>query len=211
MSTGRHNRHRRDERDPDHGPWAGEEGLPASGAAALKERLARRIGRPLHDIRIHDTAQAGELASRLGARAFTVGRDIYVRPELLRPPTPDPEGIALLAHEVVHALQQSGAAHLAMPLLRPSAPPAPVPTAPASGSPPAPHAHAALPVQRAVSGSLPAAEAPAETAETRLRTEAETRRPDMPPPVDPEAVAARVYDLMVRDLVLDRERSLHVW
>src|SRR5215212_10081476 len=79
--------------------------------------LERMTGRSMGDIRIHDSAQAGDLARRLGARAFTVGRDIYVRSELVNSGTP--EGKALLAHEATHAAEQTGAAPSDMPLLRP--------------------------------------------------------------------------------------------
>src|SRR5438309_1233498 len=70
---------------------------------AWLERVTRRS---LGDVRIHDSEQAGELVRRLGARAFTAGRDIYVRPELLRPLTR--ENAALLAHELYHVAEQSG-------------------------------------------------------------------------------------------------------
>lgn len=86
------------------------------------ERVTRRS---LGDVRIHDSAQAGALTRRLGARAFAAGRDIYVRPELLRPLTR--ENAALLAHELYHVAEQSGEvaapelqADTSMPLLRPS-------------------------------------------------------------------------------------------
>ena len=59
-------------------------------------------------IRVHhsDTAGAdGDLACRaLGARAFTVGTDIYFAAGEFRPHTRD--GLWLLAHEVAHVLQQ---------------------------------------------------------------------------------------------------------
>ena len=75
--------------------------------------IERLIGRSLGDVRIHDSSQAGTLAGRLGARAFAVGRDVYVRPELLRPLTP--RSVALLAHELTHAAEQSGAAPVTAP------------------------------------------------------------------------------------------------
>ena len=60
-------------------------------------------------IRVHhtDTAGAGaDLACRaLGARAFTVGPDIYFAAGQFRPGTRD--GLWLLAHEVAHVVQQS--------------------------------------------------------------------------------------------------------
>src|SRR5687768_13174499 len=96
-----------------------EGGQPDARGGALPwlERLARRS---LGDVRIHDSRQAGELARRLGARAFTVGRDVYMHPELASPRTPESE--ALLAHEMYHVAEQSGLSTGEMPLLRPSAP-----------------------------------------------------------------------------------------
>ena len=73
-----------------------------------REWLERETWRYLGDVRIHDSHQAGELARRLGARAFTVGRDIYVRPELVRPMTR--RSASLLAHELYHVAEQTGTA-----------------------------------------------------------------------------------------------------
>ena len=60
-------------------------------------------------IRVHHTDTAGpvaDLACRtLGARAFTVGADIYFAAGQFRPSTRD--GLWLLAHEVAHVVQQS--------------------------------------------------------------------------------------------------------
>jgi hypothetical protein len=96
-------------------------GMP--GEANVYPWLERLLGRSLADVRVHDSGQAGALAARLGARAFAAGRHIYVRPDLLRPLTP--QGVALLAHELTHAVEQSDAPAIAapaMPLL--TAPPA---------------------------------------------------------------------------------------
>jgi hypothetical protein len=204
--AGTHNTH-----NTHHLPGEGG-GVPPTGRDLI-EWLERRLGRSLADIRIHDTALAGQLAARLGARAFTVGRDIYVRPELLRPVTP--EGAALLAHEVVHALQQSGAADLPMPLLRPGTPTGPrsaqagqvaregasvpVQRQPAGGA-------GSLPIQRWAAGQ-PQRELVAEAVEAA----ALQRRADAGPQVqiDPEMLADRVYRLMVRELQLDGERGMY--
>src|SRR5262245_54457899 len=92
-----------------------------AGVVSWVERITRRS---LADVRIHRSEQAGRLARRLGARAFTAGRDVYVRPELVEPVTP--EGAALLAHELYHVAEQSGegvAEQTVLPLLRPVPPP----------------------------------------------------------------------------------------
>ncbi len=60
-------------------------------------------------IRIHHcdiVGGDGDLACRaLGARAFTVGSDVYFAAGAFRPDTRD--GLWLLAHEVAHVVQQS--------------------------------------------------------------------------------------------------------
>ncbi len=193
-----------------------------SGGESWLERLK---GRSLGDIRIHDSAQAGELARRLGARAFTVGRDIYVRSELVD--SRMPEGEALLAHEVTHAVEQSGGSSSDMPLLRPH-----VHRGATSGGSSA--SGGGLSVQRAgVSGtggdvpaSLPSSEVTAEavessallsvqTAKSQGRSEGEqrqskqrNRRSAQQP--DTEALAERVYELMMREVIIDMERSAHL-
>src|SRR5689334_15318589 len=93
-----------DERDDElnSAPQTGGDGTPA--LTAWVERL---LGRSLGDVRVHDSAQAGELAGRLGARAFTAGRHVYLPADLLHAPTPP--RAALLAHELSHAVEQAGA------------------------------------------------------------------------------------------------------
>src|SRR5689334_5459461 len=83
---------------------------PAGGQrGSLLSSLRGRLG----DVRIHSNSLAEELTRRLGARAFTMGRDVYVRPELLR--AGDAQSQALLAHELFHVGEQTGA-NVDMPL-----------------------------------------------------------------------------------------------
>jgi hypothetical protein len=66
-------------------------------------------------IRVHYGGADADLACRaLGARAFTVGSDIYFAAGAFRPDTRD--GLWLLAHEVAHVVQQS----VGRPALRPA-------------------------------------------------------------------------------------------
>nr|WP_179419271.1 DUF4157 domain-containing protein [Streptomyces sp. TLI_235] len=65
------------------------------------------LGRPLGDVRLHDDAEAADLASRLGARAFTSGSDIFFNSGEYHPETPD--GFELLTHELTHTLQHAEA------------------------------------------------------------------------------------------------------
>ena len=157
--------------------------------------LERLLGRSLADVRVHDSSQAGALAARLGARAFAAGRHIYVRPDLLRPLTP--QGVALLAHELTHAVEQSDAPALAapaMPLLTAAGP------GPAAPAPPA--------VQRATPSG--GGEHSAVAAETAALRSGQAGRPAAAP-IDPQAVADRVYRRIVDDLRTDRERHAGGW
>jgi len=96
--------------------------------------VSRLIGRSLSDVRVHDTGQAGDLAGRLGARAFTAGRHVYVQPALVHPLTP--QGVALLAHEMTHAVEQTAAAPVApLPLSAPAGRPPTVQRVPGSTAP----------------------------------------------------------------------------
>jgi hypothetical protein len=71
----------------------------------------RGAGIDFDSVRVHRTDTPGtgaDLACRaLGARAFTVGNDIYFAAGQFRPGTRD--GLWLLAHEVAHVVQQAGA------------------------------------------------------------------------------------------------------
>jgi Domain of unknown function (DUF4157) len=56
-------------------------------------------------VRVHRSAGADRACRALGARAFTVGADIYFAAGQFRPGTRD--GLWLLAHEVAHVVQQA--------------------------------------------------------------------------------------------------------
>ncbi|MFI2758902.1 DUF4157 domain-containing protein [Streptomyces echinatus] len=73
--------------------------------AELRAEAESGFGTPLGDVHLHDDAEAAELASLLGARAFTSGNDIFFNSGEYNPSTPD--GYELLAHELTHTLQQS--------------------------------------------------------------------------------------------------------
>jgi hypothetical protein len=69
----------------------------------------RADGIDFDSIRVHYTDSVGagpdRLCRTLGARAFTVGADIYFAADAFRPDTRD--GLWLLAHEVAHVVQQT--------------------------------------------------------------------------------------------------------
>ncbi|HXN91665.1 MAG TPA: DUF4157 domain-containing protein [Candidatus Sulfotelmatobacter sp.] len=73
--------------------------------ADLRSELEPFLGRDLSQIRVHDDPAAGAAASALGARAYTIGPEIFFAPGQYAPQTA--HGRALLTHEVVHAIQQT--------------------------------------------------------------------------------------------------------
>jgi hypothetical protein len=79
--------------------------------APLEPRIARRVGdalgADLGGVRVHADEASDRLARSLDARAFTVGRDVFVRSDE-RAAVRD-ERSPLLAHELAHVVQQGGA------------------------------------------------------------------------------------------------------
>ena len=67
-----------------------------------------RFGHDFAGVRVHDDATAANSARALNARAYTVGRDVVFARGQYQPATTS--GRLLLAHELVHVVQQSGAA-----------------------------------------------------------------------------------------------------
>ena len=65
-------------------------------------------GADFGDVRIHAGAESAELNDRLGAQAFTVGRDIFLGQSAPAPTSPG--GRHLLAHELAHTLQDGAGA-----------------------------------------------------------------------------------------------------
>lgn len=73
---------------------------------AIRSRMEARLGLDLSRVRVH-TGARGEQAARLsGSKAFTVGRDIVFGKGQYAPETR--AGSELLAHELVHVVQQRG-------------------------------------------------------------------------------------------------------
>ena len=73
----------------------------AGSIAATRAYFEPRFGRDLSHVRVHADAQAAASARLVGARAYTVGRDIVFGAEQSAADRP------LLAHELAHAIQQS--------------------------------------------------------------------------------------------------------
>ena len=87
---------------------------------ALRARLEPRLGRDLGHIRVHTHPVAAASARALGALAYASGSRIVFASGRYAPRTVD--GERLIAHEVVHAVQQGGAGasgRVPAPLARP--------------------------------------------------------------------------------------------
>lgn len=82
----------------------GGEPLPAAGRQFFESRLGHDFSR----VRVHHDTRASSVANALQARAFTVGQDIAFGAGEYAPETA--AGQSLLAHELTHVVQQSGAA-----------------------------------------------------------------------------------------------------
>ncbi|HEY5786418.1 MAG TPA: DUF4157 domain-containing protein [Microlunatus sp.] len=73
---------------------------------AVAARMGRRFGHEFGSIRIHTGASAAESAASIQADAYTIGRHVVMGEGRYRPGTP--AGERLLAHELVHTMQQVG-------------------------------------------------------------------------------------------------------
>jgi hypothetical protein len=76
--------------------------------AGERRRMERRFGHDFSTVRIHADTQAAQAAEQQGALAFTVGQHIFFGSGQYRPE--QSAGRRLLAHELVHTLQQRGSA-----------------------------------------------------------------------------------------------------
>ncbi|HEX3475979.1 MAG TPA: DUF4157 domain-containing protein [Kofleriaceae bacterium] len=75
-------------------------GLPTE----LRARLERELRIDLGSVRLHTDAAADHAARALGARAFTIGDDVYFAAGAYDPASES--GIELIAHEIAHVAQQ---------------------------------------------------------------------------------------------------------
>ncbi len=80
---------------------------PSGLSQPLREWLERFTGHDLSDVRIRADARAAQDAERLGAEAFTQGKDIFFAAGMYAPGTR--RGARLVAHEVAHTVQQAQA------------------------------------------------------------------------------------------------------
>ncbi|MCE5259183.1 MAG: DUF4157 domain-containing protein [Chloroflexi bacterium] len=72
-------------------------------AAATRTQMSSALGKDLTDVRIHTDPTADVLAGEMGARAFTVGSDIFFASGEYQPATSG--GQRIIAHELAHVTQ----------------------------------------------------------------------------------------------------------
>ncbi len=88
-----------------------DQAAPSAAGQPLDERVRAdfepRFGHDFSRVRVHTDGRAAESASRLGARAYTSGRDIVFGPGRYDPASPSGRG--LIAHELAHVVQQQRA------------------------------------------------------------------------------------------------------
>jgi Domain of unknown function (DUF4157) len=75
--------------------------------ATTRTLMERRLGHDLSDVRIHTDAVAAQAAQALWARAWTLGSHVAFAAGEYRPH--ETRGRLLLAHELAHVVQQTGA------------------------------------------------------------------------------------------------------
>jgi hypothetical protein len=78
-------------------------------APDTRASMETRLGHDFGQVRVHTDAKAAEAARAVNALAYTVGQDVVFGAEQYSPHTP--HGRKLLAHELVHVLQQRAAPH----------------------------------------------------------------------------------------------------
>ena len=78
-------------------------GHPLEGA--LQKQMSATLGHDFREMRVHTGPEADELNRHLGARAFTIGSDVFFKRGAYDPASMS--GRQLIAHELVHVVQQS--------------------------------------------------------------------------------------------------------
>jgi Domain of unknown function (DUF4157) len=75
---------------------------------SMRSFMEPRFGQDFSQVRVHRDARASALSEGLGARAFTVGRDMFFGQGEFEPQTES--GRRLIAHELAHVVQQRASA-----------------------------------------------------------------------------------------------------
>jgi hypothetical protein len=152
------------------------------------------LGHDLRDVRIHQTAQAGDIARRLGAEAYTIGTRVFSEEGALTAPSRQSQG--LLAHELTHVIQQTRPKPLA------AGPGISTIKNPAPGRTGAPQMSSPVSAEPA---STDTEEREAIRNETAVRNRGRPRR-NSSPEIDPEQIADIVYRLMQTEIWIENDR-----
>lgn len=88
--------------------------------ADLHGRLGESLGADVSAVRVHTGAASAEAADALQANAFALGQDVHFASGAYQPGSP--EGDRLIAHEVAHTVQQTGAASIVQEDMQVSSP-----------------------------------------------------------------------------------------
>ena len=177
----------------------------------VQRRMEALLGRDLSEVRIHDTRQAGEIAENFGAEAFAVGPQIFSAPDELA--ADRPKGLALLAHELTHVVQQTQPTGIAYNY--PGMPAQPAVSASSSfvtgQGTGLTYQPAKAPIQVQLAAEAGAAEPDTMEAQALAVEQAVQEAGNdglvRPATVDPHEIADRVYRLMQEELRLERERK----
>lgn len=103
-------RRRNQETDPSEVPPVVHEVLRSAAPpldVGTRRFMEPRFGQDFSHVRVHTGGRAAHSAQAVGALAYTVGRDVVFGSGQYAPETP--QGRELLAHELTHVVQQSGA------------------------------------------------------------------------------------------------------
>jgi len=88
--------------------WIGTRGSGRPLDSGVRREMEARFSASFLDVRVHTDARAAATAQAISARAFAMGNHIAFAPGEYRPESP--VGKVLLAHELVHTVQQRGVA-----------------------------------------------------------------------------------------------------
>lgn len=90
---------------------------PAAGLdPETRTMMEDRIGTDFGGVKVHNDTAAGDAANALGARAFTVGQDMFFGRSEFNPKSA--QGQRLIAHELTHTIQQHGGSAAAQRIQR---------------------------------------------------------------------------------------------
>lgn len=157
------------------------------------------LGTDLDDVRTHGGYQAEETARQLGARAFTYKGHVFGPDRDLD--TSTREGIGLMAHELTHAVQQTQP--------QSTSPGQTVQREGRSLTVTPEYTNNSMVLQKS-SGNRPVAGIQASARGEGVTESPVENRNQSSCDIDPEKVADRVYNLMKRDLILERERATRI-